>query len=248
LQSIDIGFCTQGSHEVPNLNGRTFAVTGASGNLGRAVRDVLLRDGANVVLLDRSDHSGSASTNPKQTLSLGGLDLTDTAAVGRALDEAIARFGRIHGLVATIGAFSGGGTGSEDGWTVWDDMLTANLKTTVAAVQAIVPRLPREGGRIVTVGARPGLAGVKGLSAYSASKAAVLRLTESRSEELKHTGVTVNSVLPNIIDTPQNREAMPDADHSRWVPAQDIAEVIAFLLSDSARAVTGALIPVYGKS
>jgi NAD(P)-dependent dehydrogenase (short-subunit alcohol dehydrogenase family) len=132
---------------VPNLNGRTFAVTGASGNLGRAVRDVLLRDGANVVRLDRSDHSGSASTNPKQTLSLGGLDLTDTAAVGRALDEAIARFGRIHGLVATIGAFSGGGTGSEDGWTVWDDMLTANLKTTVAAVQAIVPRLPREGGR-----------------------------------------------------------------------------------------------------
>src|SRR5215213_3015423 len=75
LQSIDIGFCTQGSHEVPNLNGRTFAVTGASGNLGRAVRDVLLRDGANVVRLDRSDHSGSASTNPKQTLSLGGLDI-----------------------------------------------------------------------------------------------------------------------------------------------------------------------------
>jgi NAD(P)-dependent dehydrogenase (short-subunit alcohol dehydrogenase family) len=89
--------------------------------------------------------------------------------------------------------------------------------------------------------------GAKGLGAYSASKAAILRLTESLSEELKQKGATVNCVLPSTIDTPQNREAMPGADHSRWVPARDIAEVIAFLLSDSARSVTGALIPVYGK-
>jgi NAD(P)-dependent dehydrogenase (short-subunit alcohol dehydrogenase family) len=127
-------------------------------------------------------------------------------------------------------------------------LLTANLKTTVAAIQAILPRLPADGGRIVTVGARPGLSGPKGLAAYSASKAAVLRLTESLSEELKHRGVTVNCVLPSTIDTPENRQAMPDADHSRWVPAHDIAEVIAFLLSDSARSVTGALIPVYGRA
>jgi NAD(P)-dependent dehydrogenase (short-subunit alcohol dehydrogenase family) len=126
-------------------------------------------------------------------------------------------------------------------------MLTANLRTTVTAVQAIIRHFPPGGGRIVTIGARPGMAGVKGLSAYAASKAAVLRLTESLSEELKHRGVTVNSVLPSTIDTPQNRAAMPKADHSEWVPASDIAEVIAFLLSDAARSVTGALIPVYGR-
>jgi NAD(P)-dependent dehydrogenase (short-subunit alcohol dehydrogenase family) len=230
-----------------NLAGRTFAITGASGNLGQAVRDVLFGRGANLVLLDRSQPSESAGFDAQRAISVGGLDLMDVAAVGRALDEAVARFGALNGLVATVGAFRGGGTDPEDGWTVWESMLTANLKTTVTAVQAVIPRLPPEGGRIVTVGARPGMAGVKGLGAYAASKAAVLRLTESLSEDLKQKGITVNSVLPSTIDTPQNRAAMPKADHSRWVPAQDIAEVIAFLLSDSARSVTGALIPVYGK-
>jgi NAD(P)-dependent dehydrogenase (short-subunit alcohol dehydrogenase family) len=229
------------------LSGRTFAITGASGNLGRAVRDVLLTDGANVALLDRSERSEIESSHPDRTLHLGGLDLTDGTVVGQALDKAIARFGEVHGLVATVGAFEMGGTSAKDDWTVWDAMLTANLKTAVAAAQAIIPRLPPEGGRIITVSAGPGIAGAKGMSAYSASKSAVLRLTESLSGELKHKGITVNSVLPSIIDTPQNRQAMPDADHSQWVPARDIAEVIAFLLSDAARSVTGALIPVYGK-
>jgi NAD(P)-dependent dehydrogenase (short-subunit alcohol dehydrogenase family) len=232
---------------VQNLSGRTFAVTGATGNLGRAVTDVLLDGGANVVLLARSDQPESGLLDPERTLYLGGLDLTDAAVVGEALDYAVERFGQLRGLVATVGAFDVGGTQPQDGWKAWDTMLTANLKTTVAAVQAIIPRLPHEGGRIVTVGARPGTTGAKGMSAYSASKAAVLRLTESLSEELKQRGVTVNSVLPSMIDTPENRQSMPEADHSQWVPARDIAEVIAFLLSDSARSVTGALIPVYGK-
>jgi len=230
-----------------NLAGKTFAITGASGNLGQAVRQVLLGKGANLVLLDRSKAADAASLEAQRSLSFGGLDLTDAAALGRAMDEAVARFGELSGLVATVGAFAGGGTDPEDGWAVWETMLTANLRTTVTAVQALIPRLPPRGGRIVTVGARPGTIGVEGLGAYSASKAAVLRLTESLSEELKQRGVTVNSVLPSTIDTPRNREAMPKAEHSRWVPAQDIAEVVALLLSDAARSVTGALIPVYGK-
>jgi NAD(P)-dependent dehydrogenase (short-subunit alcohol dehydrogenase family) len=229
------------------LTGKTFAITGASGNLGQAVTEVLLGQGANLVLLNRSPLSGPASFDSNRWLSFGGLDLTDGSAVGRAFDEAVARFGKLTGLVATVGAFHGGGTDPEDGWKLWENMLTANLKPTVVAVQEAIPRLPTEGGRIVTVGARPGTMGAKGLGAYSASKAAILRLTESLSEELKQKGATVNCVLPSTIDTPQNREAMPGADHSRWVPARDIAEVIAFLLSDSARSVTGALIPVYGK-
>jgi NAD(P)-dependent dehydrogenase (short-subunit alcohol dehydrogenase family) len=230
-----------------SLAHRTFAITGASGNLGRAVTEALVAGGANVVLLDRSVHP-LQSRNVERVLALSGLELTDPTAIGIALDQATTRFGALNGLVTTIGAFEGGGTSLEDGWSVWDKMLTANLRTTVAAVQALVPRLPDHGGRIVTVGARPGMAGAKGLGAYSASKAAVIRLTESLSEELKSKGVTVNCVLPSTIDTPRNRQDMPGADPSRWVPPGDIADVIAFRLSDAARSVTGALIPVYGRT
>jgi NAD(P)-dependent dehydrogenase (short-subunit alcohol dehydrogenase family) len=227
------------------FTGRTFAVTGTSGNLGRAVIDLLVERGANVVLLERSNRAEAGPSD--RVLRLGGLDMTDAGSIAQALDQAAGRFGAVHGLVASAGGFDMGGTAAADGWGVWDAMLTANLKTVVAAVQAVVPHLT-DGGRIVTVGARPALSAPNGLSAYAASKAAVLRLTESLSEELKGRGITANSVLPSIIDTPQNREAMPKADHAAWVPPHDIAEVIAFLLSDAARSVTGAHIPVYGRS
>jgi NAD(P)-dependent dehydrogenase (short-subunit alcohol dehydrogenase family) len=230
-----------------NLSGRTFAITGASGNLGPTVRDVLVASGANVVLLDRSAHP-QPSDDAERVLGLGGLDLTNPDVIGATLDQAKERFGTLDGLVALAGAFRPGGTSAEDGWSVWDMLLTANLRTVVAAIQALVPRLPANGGRIVTIGARPAMVGTKGLAAYSASKAAILRLTESLSDELKARGVCVNCVLPSTIDTPQNRQAMPSADPSRWVPPEDIAQVIAFLLSDAARSVTGALIPVYGRA
>jgi NAD(P)-dependent dehydrogenase (short-subunit alcohol dehydrogenase family) len=227
------------------LNGRIFAVTGTSGNLGRAVVDLLVARGAQVVRLERSTRDEGQTSD--QVLTLGGLDMTDASSIAQALDGTAGRFGALHGLVAAAGGFDMGGTSAAGGWSVWDAMLTANLKTVVAATQAIVPRLA-EGGRIVTVGARPALSAPNGLSAYAASKAAVLRLTESLSEELKGRDITVNSVLPSVIDTPQNRAAMPKADHSVWVPPQDIAEVIAFLLSHAARSVTGAHIPVYGRT
>ena len=227
-----------------SLSDRTFAVTGGSGNLGAAVVEVLHERGPNVVLLDRGS---KPAREGDRLLALDGLDLGDTGSIAHALEEAATHFGQITGIVATVGGFDMGGTAQEDGWSVWDAMMTANLETAVAAIQAAVPRLPTPGGRIVTVGARPGVAGVKGLAAYAASKAAVLRLTESLSDELKGKGITVNSVLPSTIDTPQNRKAMPSADHSKWVPPRDIAEVIAFLVSDAARSVTGALVPVYGR-
>jgi NAD(P)-dependent dehydrogenase (short-subunit alcohol dehydrogenase family) len=228
-----------------SLSGRTFAVTGASGNLGAAVVEVLEERGANLVLLDR----GSKPERERdRVISADGLDLGDPQEIARALDAAAIRFGQLTGIVATVGGFDMGGTAGDDGWDVWDAMLSANLKTAVAAVQAAVPRLAGAGGRIVTVGARPGVSGAKGIAAYAASKGAVLRLTESLSDELKAKGITVNSVMPSTIDTPQNRQAMPSADHSKWVPPRDIAEVIAFLLSDAARSVTGALIPVYGRA
>jgi NAD(P)-dependent dehydrogenase (short-subunit alcohol dehydrogenase family) len=230
-----------------DLSNRVFVVTGASGNLGRAVADALAKAGAIRVLLDRSptpDHGAEAD----RTLAVGGLDLTDPDAMKPALDHAVQRFGRIDGLVATVGAYSGGTPVHEQGWADWSRMIAANLQTTVAACQAVVPYLLAHGGRIVKVGARGGVAGSAGAAAYGAAKAGVMRLTESLSEELKDKGVTVNGVLPSIMDTPQNRAAMPTADAARWVAPEDVAAVILFLLSDAARSVTGALIPVYGRT
>ena len=229
-----------------DLSNRVFAVTGASGNLGRAVAAALAQAGAIQTLLYRSP-SASPFTEDR-TLAFSGLDLTSPDAIGAALDRAVERFGRLDGLVAAAGAYRGGAPVHTQIWADWTDMLDANLRTAVAACQAAVPRLSRPGGRIVTVGARGGLAGGAGSAAYAAAKSGVMRLTESLSAELKDQGVTVNCVLPSVIDTPENRAAMPQANTARWVPPEDIAAVILFLLSDAARSVTGALIPVYGRA
>jgi NAD(P)-dependent dehydrogenase (short-subunit alcohol dehydrogenase family) len=232
---------------MPDLSNRVVVVTGASGNLGHAVSTALAGASAIRVLLDRSPGGPDHGADPERTMAVHGLDLTDPEVISGVLDRAGERFGRIDGLVATAGAFCGGTPAYEQGWPVWESMLTANVRTTVAASQAIIPRLHR-GGRIVTVGARPGVSAGAGMAAYAATKSAVMRLTETLSEELKDKGITVNCVMPSIMDTPQNRAAMPSADSLRWVPPQDVADVVLFLLSDAARSITGALIPVYGRS
>jgi NAD(P)-dependent dehydrogenase (short-subunit alcohol dehydrogenase family) len=228
-----------------DLSDRVIVVTGGSGNLGRAVADTLAKAGAIRILLDRSPIADCLAAS-ERTLAVGGLNLTDPDALGAVLDRAFLQFGRIDGLVSTVGAYSGGTPVHAQGWADWSSMLTANLQTTVIACQAVVPRLLDRGGRIV--GARGGVAGSAGAAAYAASKAGVMRLTESLSEELKDKGINVNCVMPSILDTPQNRAAMPKNDASRWVPPEDVAAVILFLLSDLARSVTGALIPVYGRA
>ena len=229
-----------------DLTDRVVVVTGSTGHLGRAVVAGLSAAGARLVLLDR----GRNATVPDgvRVVALGGLDLTDAASLSGALDQARARFGRIDGLVATVGGFEGGSPVHETDWDVWERMIGANLRSTVAACRAVVPHLLERGGRIVTVGARPGLAGVAGLGAYGAAKAALVRLTESLAQELLDRGVTVNCVAPSIIDTPANRAAMPGADPAAWVPPDDLAAVILFLLSDGARSISGATIPVYGRA
>ena len=120
-------------------------------------------------------------------------------------------------------------------------------RTVVAASMAALPHLPDGRGRIVNIGANSALKAGAGVGAYTASKAGVMRLTESLAEELKPRGITVNALLPSIIDTPPNRADMPDADFDRWVKPEQLAEVIVFLLSDAASAITGALIPVTGR-
>jgi NAD(P)-dependent dehydrogenase (short-subunit alcohol dehydrogenase family) len=230
-----------------DLTNRVVVVTGAAGNLGRAVAARLDAAGASCVLLDRAP-IGRENDLSARTLAVDGIDLTDAQVVQAALEDAEARFGRLDALVATAGGFEGGHPVHEQDWAVWERMLFINLKTAFTACRAIIPRLPNDGGRIVTVGARPGLSGVAGLAPYAASKAALIRLTESLALELRDRNITANCIAPSTLDTPQNRAAMPDASFSKWVPPEEIAELVLFLLSPAARSISGATIPVYGRS
>lgn len=226
------------------LQGKVVAVTGGLGALGTALVAALQAQGARVAVLDRAQASGAAGEG---TLLLGGVDLTDQAAAEAAFAQVVAHFGHLDGLVNVAGGFRWEtlADGSPD---TWDLLYRLNVRTCVVASRAALPHLLARGsGRIVNIGAMGALRGATGMGAYAASKAGVMRFTEALAEELKDRGVTVNAVLPSIIDTPQNRRDMPDADASRWVTPDQVAAVILFLVSPQAAAVTGALVPVPGR-
>lgn len=221
---------------------RTLVITGGHGALGRAVVETARADGLNVAVIDHA--SGLAV--PEGAMEVGGVDLTDPAAAAAAIKAVADRFGRIDALLNIAGGFVWQTT--DDAEPAWDRMFALNLKTALNASRAALPWLKRsDEGRIVNVGANAALKSAAGMGAYAASKAGVHRLTESLAEELKTTSVTVNAVLPSILDTPQNRADMPDADPSKWVRPADLARVMLFLASPESRAITGALVPVTGR-
>jgi NAD(P)-dependent dehydrogenase (short-subunit alcohol dehydrogenase family) len=232
---------------------RIVLVGGAAGNLGQAVARAFHAADANLVLLDHepgrlAELFPELAASPDHLL-LDSVDAADAASVEGAIQAAVERFGRLDVVANTIGGYRAGTPVHETPPETWDFMLTLNARTAFLLSRAVVPHmLERGAGKIVHVAARAGLKGTTRAAAYSASKSALLRLVESLSAELKHQGINVNCVLPGTIDTPENREAMPKADHSRWVPPEAIADVILFLASDAARAVTGAAVPVYGRS
>jgi NAD(P)-dependent dehydrogenase (short-subunit alcohol dehydrogenase family) len=236
-----------------DLTDRVVLVSGASGNLGQAVVRAFHAAGANLALLDRKSDRllglfPELAGSP-QHLLIGSVDATDAESVERAVEQAVERFGRIDVLANTVGGYRAGTPVHETPLETWDFMLDLNARTAFVASRVVVPHmLERSSGKIVHVAARAALKGGAKASAYSVSKSAIVRLVESLAAELRHDGINVNCVLPGTIDTPQNREAMPKADHSRWVPPEAIADVILFLASDAARAVHGAAIPVYGQS
>ena len=228
-------------------------ITGAAGNLGQAVAESFARAGARRALVDRAPDRLAAiypaASGEPDVLLASGYDLAEEADARRLVESVLQRFQRIDILVNAIGGFSGGKRVHEDSLSTWDAMFRINLQTTLNACRAVVPQLVQQGsGRIINVAARAALSGVPTLGAYCASKSAVIRLTETLAGELKDQGIGVNCVLPGTIDTPQNRKDMPQADFSKWVAPRAIADAILFLASDAARAVTGASLPVYGRS
>lgn len=233
------------------LDGSCIIVTGAAGNLGAAVAAELAERGAKLVCADRSGDglAALATRLPKSAefLALPGLDLSTPADAGTMTEAAVERFGRIDGLVNTVGGFATGYVAA-DAVNGFDTLLNLNAKTTLVTSAAVLPvMIATKRGRIVHIAAAAGNRGTAGLAAYSASKAAVMRIVESIAAEHRADGITANSILPGTIDTPQNRAAMPDADFSTWVTPSAIARVIAFLVSDDAAVVTGAAIPVTGR-
>ena len=196
---------------------RIVMVTGAAGNLGRAVAAAFEALGATVVRLGRKD----------------------------AVERELERHGRVDVLCNIAGAFRMGKPLHETTDEDWDFLFDANAKTVLKMSRAVVPSMIRNGGgKIVNVGAYAALKGAAQMGAYVASKSAVIRLTETMAAELREKNINVNCVLPTIIDTPENRKAMPDADRSNWVAPADLANVIVFLASPAARAIHGAAITV----
>lgn len=224
------------------MTDRVIAITGGHGVLGRAVVEAALADGLKVAIID---HAPGQSA-PEGVLELGGVDLTDPAAAQTAIDRVAAHFGRLDALLNIAGGFVWQTTDDAD--PAWAKMFALNVATALNASRAALPHLKASAeGRIVNVGANAALKSAAGMGAYAASKAGVHRLTESLAEELKDTSVTVNAVLPSILDTARNRQDMPDADPAKWVAPADLARVMLFLASPGSRAITGALIPVTGR-
>lgn len=220
---------------------RSVIVTGGFGVLGQAVAQAFAARGDKV---SRIDFAGAAPAQLAGALDIGGVDLTDAGATQAALDRVTAAHGGIDVLANIAGGFTW--ETLEDGnLESWARMQAMNLMTAATITKLALPELSKSSaGRIINMGAGGAVKAGMGMGAYAASKSGVHRMTEALAEELAGTGVTVNAILPSIIDTPTNRADMPDADVSQWVSPDAIADVIMFLASDGARGVTGALIPV----
>lgn len=227
------------------MRDKVVVVTGGFGVLGHAVAEAALAAEAYVALPGREQKSKIAEQ--ERLLVLGGVDLADFAAVRQAIDTVAVRFGKIDGLANVAGGFRWQTLGDGD-LTGWTDQFAMNLLTAATATKVALPYLRASQGAIVNVASAPAKRAGAGMGAYAASKAGVLRLTESLAEEEKNAGVRVNAILPTIIDTPRNRADMPKADFSRWVKPEDIAKAILFLLSSDAKAITGAELLIAGRT
>lgn len=225
-------------------------VTGGTGGLGRAVVAELLDAGAKVVttwLLEPEREAAEAAFGDRDGLTLVEANLLEDGA-DRAV-KAAAELGRLSALVNLVGGFAQGERLHEAPESDLEKMLALNLTTAVKASRAAVPpMIEAGGGAIVCVGTKVAFEPFSGGAAYAISKSAVLALVRSLDVEYRDDGVRANAIVPNIIDTPANRESMPDADHSKWVQPAEIARVIRFLCSSDSAPVTGAAIPVYGQT
>jgi NAD(P)-dependent dehydrogenase (short-subunit alcohol dehydrogenase family) len=234
------------------FQGQVAVVTGAAGNVGTALCNKLAAAAASIALLDRDPDAMARVLNglpAGANAASFAVDLLDADSVSGCIADVQKRFGRIDILANVAGGFAMGPTLDETDDATWNLMLDLNARSVFHTARAVLPLMRAGGyGRIVNVAARAALKGQGYMGPYCASKAAVMSLTESMAAETKHLDINVNCILPGTVDTPQNRAAMPDADHDTWVPPEALADVMLFLASNAARCVSGAAVPVYGRS
>ena len=235
-----------------NFSGHVALVAGGTGGLGRAVSLAFLEEGAQVIVTYRKEEElsslKSAAANPSG-LEAYAVDVTDEHAVGDLVAGIVGKHGRLDAVVNTIGGYAGGIKVWDLQTKVFDAMLSLNLRAGFVLARAVMPTmLKQKHGALVNVAAKAAIDHAAGAAAYAASKAAAVALMDSLAADARGTGVRVNSILPSIIDTPANRQAMPGSDFSAWPKPEDIAKVILFLCSDAANTIHGASIPVFGNS
>lgn len=232
---------------------RVVLVAGGTGGLGRAVSLAFPEEGARVIVTYRKqeelDTLKNLAVGNGSQLDGHDVDVTDEAEVGKLVEGIVARHGQLDAMVNTVGGYAGGVKLWELDTKVFDQMLALNLRSGYALSRAAVRVMLKQGsGAIVNVAAKAALDHGAGAAAYAASKAAAVAMMDSLAEDLKGTGIRVNSVLPSIIDTEANRKAMPKADFAKWPKPEDIARVIVFLCGDGAKVIHGAAVPVFGNS
>ena len=234
-----------------DLAGKVALVTGGTGGLGTEVSLAFLGAKASLAITYNSDNSlqkfnSMVGDMSKNVFSIK-KDLRKEEDVKSLISDIVKKFGRIDILANVIGGYIAGKPVTEIDEKDWDQMMTLNLKTAFLLSKHVVTQMAKQGnGKVIHVAARPGLKGSGFDAAYVASKSGVIRLVESLSEEVKAKGINVNCILPSIIDTEENRKAMPSADYAKWVKPTDIAKIILFLASEDSRPINGAAIPVYG--
>ncbi len=233
-----------------DFKNKVVLITGAAGNLGQAVTAAFHEAGATLALADnRADRLTRLFGSLPHTFFLPEVDVTNETAVTTMVDSVIAQFGRIDILCNVAGGFRMGPPLQDTSVETWELMLNLNARSVFLVSKAVIPHMLKNGsGKIVNVAARAAMAGAARMAPYVVSKTAVVRLTESMAAELKQDRINVNCILPGTIDTPENREAMPNADHDKWVPPADLANVMLFLASEAAKSINGAAVPVYGRS
>lgn len=239
-----------------DLSGRVALVTGATGGLGQAVVRAFIGAGATVVGIGsqagadreapiRAHLDGDANAR----FTLLAADAMNETSVAQVVSTVHSEHKRLDILINGIGGYHAGEAVSETSLDAWQHMLDLNLRPAFLFSKYGARAMAAQNwGRIINVSSRAARSGRKNAAAYAISKNAVITLTEAQAEEVRDAGITVNAILPSIIDTTSNRAAMPNADTSRWPTADQIARVMLFLASGDAELISGASIPVYGRA
>lgn len=222
-------------------------ITGASGGLGGPVTDTFFGAGFRVAAVARKwPDAGPGADAGLVRLS---ADIGDDAGAQRAVQTTLSTYGRIDALIHLVGGFAGGDGVAETAADVWQQMMTINCWSAVTMMRAAIPPMRAAGrGRVIVVGSKAATSPPSHFAAYAASKAALIAVARSAAAELKKTGVTVNAVLPNTIDTEANRKAMGTANAGQWVKPASIGSLLLWLCSDAGRDVNGATIPLDGRA